>query len=197
MHTYIHTYMKNDRTMARSEALRCIRDHRDFKHVKNHIYIHTYLHTYIHTYIVTYTHAYFIKNLHIYYLHFFLARFFCHAVFRFTSRAHARALTRIFRSRAYHAHEIASSWDVTVHSPSSPRARGRGQSKRYGPWHVTTCSKAHSRLLRNLLNGWCQPRSHCAPRSWPSANIESKSCTTCLGPFVLRKPACARTLICQ
>ena len=64
--------MKNDRTMARSEALRCLRDHRGFKHVKNHIYIHTYLHTYIHTYIVTYTHAYFIKNLHIYYLHFFL-----------------------------------------------------------------------------------------------------------------------------
>ena len=74
---------------------------------------------------------------------------------------------------------------------------GPGQTKRYGPWHVTTCSQAHSRLLRNLLNGWCQPRSHCAPRSWPSANIESKSCTTCLGPFVLRKPACARTLICQ
>ena len=90
-----------------------------------------------------------------------------------------------------------SSWDVTVHSPSSPRARGPGQTKRYGPWHVITCSQAHSRLLCNLLNGWCQPRSHRAPRSWPSANIESKSCTTCLGPFVLRKPACARTLICQ
>jgi len=74
---------------------------------------------------------------------------------------------------------------------------GPGQTKRYGPWHVITCSQGHSRLLRNLLNGWCQPRSQCAPRSWPSANIESKSCTTCLGPFVLRKPACARTLICQ
>ena len=84
----------------------------------------------------------------------------------------------------------------TVSSVASS-ARGPGQTKRYGPWHVTTCSQAHSRLLRNLLNGWCQPRSHGAPRSWPSANIESKSCTTCLGPFVLRKPACARTLICQ
>jgi len=93
--------------------------------------------------------------------------------------------------------EVASSWDVTVHSPSSLRARGPGQTKRYGPWHVTKCPQAHSRLLCNLLNGWCQPRSHFAPRSWPSANIERKSCTTCLGPFVLRKPACARTLICQ
>jgi hypothetical protein len=84
-----------------------------------------------------------------------------------------------------------------IQSSVASCARGPGQTKRYGPWHVITCSQAHSRLLRNLLNGWCQPRSHCAPRSWPSANIESKSCTTCLGPFVLRKPACARTLICQ
>ena len=89
---------------------------------------------------------------------------------------------------------------------SSPRALSwytallwrPGRTNRFGFVYARMCSKAHSARAGPQAS-WTvsKPQSLRALRSWPSASLESTSCTLRHDPFGRCKPACTRTPIRQ
>ena len=73
-----------------------------------------------------------------------------------------------------------------------------GRTNRFGFVCARMCSKAHSARAGPQAS-WTvsKPQSLRALRSWPSASLESTSCTLRHDPFGRCKPACTRTPIRQ
>ena len=99
---------------------------------------------------------------------------------------------------------LASQWQHR--SLRAPRTLSRytallwrpGRTNRFGFVCARMCSKAHSARAGPQAS-WTvsKPQSLRALRSWPSASLESTSCTLRHDPFGRCKPACTRTPIRQ